>query len=95
MGLAFLTLLSCLFPIWISPDKQSVNHEGSKRFREVIEQFIHRYQKAVTKYEKMNLTKEIYDTIKVNSRFLKYNEETPCWEEVTSMAARDKVRIIE
>ena len=38
------------------------------------------------------ITKEIYERlIQESCRFLKFNEESLCWEELSPMAARDKV----
>lgn len=72
-------------------DKACVNHPGSKRYRDVIESFRFRYQRATTKFEKMTITKEIYDSLKTGCRFLKYSEQQQSWEELSSMAARDKI----
>ena len=44
-----------------------------------------------TQYQKMMITKEIYESLnKDNCRFLKYNSDG-FWEELSPMAARDKV----
>jgi len=50
-----------------------------------------RYRTLQTKYDKMQITKEIYETLCQTSRFLKYNDEEKVWEEISPLAARDKV----
>ena len=69
-----------------------MNWPGSKRFREVIESYRQRYAEATSKYDKMTITKEIYDSMNhTNSRFLKLNESAQQWEELSVTAARDKI----
>ena len=66
-------------------------HPGTQRFRMVIESYRERYAKALTKYDKMTVTKEIYEALQVaSSRFLKWTSKEDAWEELTPMAARDK-----
>ena len=73
-------------------EKSCVNHVGSRRFRAIIETYRVRYQGALTKYDKMMITKEIYESLCLTScRFLKFNEDCSAWEELSPMAARDKV----
>ena len=73
-------------------EKGCVCHPGSQNFRAVIDQFAPKYQEAITKQEKMSVTKEIYDKLgSQNSRFLKYNSKAEGWEELTSLLARDKI----
>lgn len=72
--------------------KHEVNHPGSKNFRAVIEDYAPKYQTAITKQEKMAVTKEIYDSLSnQNSRFLKYSNDLQGWEEISSLLARDKI----
>lgn len=73
-------------------EKHCVSHPGSLNFRAVIDKYASKYQEAVTKQEKMNVTKEIYDSLGTqNSRFLKYNAKAEGWEELSSLLARDKI----
>ncbi|CAB9514924.1 expressed unknown protein [Seminavis robusta] len=73
-------------------EKACVSHPGSINFRAVIDKFAPKYQEAITKQEKMNVTKEIYESLgSQNSRFLKYNAKAKAWEELTSLLARDKI----
>ncbi len=72
-------------------NKDCVNYPGSVRLREVVESYAHRYLHASNKFEKMEITKAIYDKVKETSRFLKYNEAEGIWEEISMMAARDKI----
>jgi hypothetical protein len=73
-------------------EKSCVSHPGSQNFRAVIDQFAPKYQDAITKQEKMNVTKEIYDSLGCqSSRFLKYNAKAKGWEELSSLLARDKI----
>lgn len=73
--------------------KDCVNFPGSIRFREIIDSYASRYARASNKHEKMAVTREIYDKVtKENgSRFLKFNEDEQVWEEISMMAARDKI----
>jgi len=74
-------------------DKACVAHEGSKWFRKKIALNYERYQACTTKQEKMNITKDIVEELQQtkSSRFLKYDNESNSWREITQMAARDKV----
>ena len=60
-----------------------LHHVGSKRFREYLETYVEAYAQATTKYEKMQLTKEIYSNLRKKSRFLKYNKKSELWEHVS------------
>ena len=71
-------------------DKQCVAHVGSVRFRSIIESYRQRYANSLTKFDKMQITKEIYETLSQSSRFLKFNTQEKVWEEISPMAARDK-----
>lgn len=69
-----------------------MDHEGSRRFRTVIECYKTQYQQSLTKFDKTSVTREIYDALcGVGSRFLKYHAALGMWEEVTPTAARDKI----
>ena len=75
-------------------EKHCVSHRGSLNFRLVIDQYAAKYAEAITKQEKMNVTKEIYDMLgSQNARFLKFNakSKTKGWEELSSLLARDKI----
>ena len=73
-------------------EKHCVSHQGSLDFRVVIDQYASKYAEAITKQEKMNVTKEIYDMLGAkNARFLKMNQKTKAWEELSSLLARDKI----
>lgn len=80
------------FAILCGKSKQCIHAPGSRYFREVIESNVEQYQQAPDKFSKMKVTKEIYDNLKVRYRFLKHNESTDSWEELTGLQARDKVR---
>jgi hypothetical protein len=41
--------------------------------------------------ESNQITKEIYDVLSQNSRFLKLNDQERLWEEITPLQARDKI----
>ena len=66
---------------------------GTKRFRSIIELYRSAYAQALTKFDKMTVTLTIYDRLTREScRFLKYNAAHGAWEELSALAARDKVR---
>jgi beta-N-acetylglucosaminidase len=67
-----------------------VNHIGSRRFRDYIETYKERYQASETKYQKMVITKEIYNNLKKSYRFLKLNKAEGVWEEVSDMLNEQK-----
>ncbi|CAB9529166.1 expressed unknown protein [Seminavis robusta] len=71
-------------------DKHCVHAPGSIRFRSIIESYRERYASSLTKFDKMTITKEIYETLRQTSRFLKFNPKEKVWEEISPMAARDK-----
>lgn len=72
-------------------DRACALHKGSQRFRAVIDSYRATYQKASTKYDKMCITKEIYEVLSQKSRFLKYNDKEKLWEEITPLQGRDKI----
>ena len=72
-------------------NKDCVNFPGSVRFREIVDSYAQRYSTASSKFEKMAITKTIYEQVIKTSRFLKYNEGEGAWEEINMMAARDKI----
>jgi hypothetical protein len=73
-------------------EKHCVSHPGSINFRAMIDQYAYKYQEAITKNEKMAVTKEIYDLLgSQNSRFLKFSTEAGGWEQLSSLLARDKI----
>ena len=80
------------YDILCGKDKECLSHYGSRRFRAVIEAHCNEYQQANTKQEKMSITRKIVGTLnRLSCRFLKYNEELQCWQEISHVAARDKV----
>ena len=73
-------------------DKSCVSHEGSLRFRRIIEQYREKYcSDSTNKQEKMNITKEIVAKLSRSSRFLKYDCKRKVWRTISALAARDKV----
>lgn len=67
------------------------NHPGNKFFQSVLDDFAYRYERATSKQEKMCMTKEIVSRIHNNrGRFLKQKKDGT-WEEISTVAARDKV----
>jgi hypothetical protein len=72
-------------------DRACALHKGSQRFRAVIDSYRATYSKAVTKYDKMCITKEIYEVLSQKARFLKFNEKEKLWEEITPLQGRDKI----
>lgn len=80
------------FDVLCGKDKQCVGHAGSKRFRVIIESYRLRYSQCVSKYDKMMITKEIYDSLSEKQcRFLRFDSKANVWDEIPTMAARDKI----
>lgn len=71
-------------------DKRCIKHEGSREFRRIIESYTLQYQQASSRQEKMDITKEIFDSLQ-SRRFLKFNEDTNLWETLHPLAVRDKI----
>jgi len=66
------------------------SHPGNRRFQQVLEDFAHRYDIATSKQEKMHMTKAVVSIIHDSGgRFLKFKDDM--WEEISTVAARDKV----
>ena len=63
--------------------KYCLNHIGSRRYREYLGSYVERYSQATTKYQKMQITKEIYSNLTPTCRFLKHNKRRGLWEEVS------------
>lgn len=72
-------------------DRACALHKGSLSFRAVIDSYRATYQKATTKYDKMCLTKQIYQELTQKSKFLKFNDKEKVWEEISPLAGRDKI----
>jgi len=67
------------------------NHTGNRYFQSVLDEFACRYESATSKQEKMCMTKQIVSRIHNNrGRFLKQKKDG-MWEEISTVAARDKV----
>jgi len=80
------------FDIPCGKTKECIVHAGTSRFRAVIDAYRENYAQALSKFEKMTVTLTIYELLtKSNSRFLKWNKTHKTWEELSMMAARDKV----
>ncbi|CAB9517899.1 expressed unknown protein [Seminavis robusta] len=80
------------FDVLCGKSKRCVDHDGSRRFRTVIECHRDRYEQALTKFDKTSVTRNIFDSMsQAGSRFLKHNEDLDVWEEISPMAARDKI----
>lgn len=66
------------------------SHPGNRRFQTVLESFASEYDIATSKQEKMTMTKAVVSIIHDSGgRFLKYRDDM--WEEISTVAARDKV----
>lgn len=73
-------------------DKSCVSHEGSVRFRRIIDQYRERYcDDSTTKQQRMAITKEIVQKLIKSARFLKYDSKDKVWKTISALAARDKV----
>lgn len=73
-------------------DKSCVSHEGSVRFRRIIDKYRERYcSDSTTKQQRMAITKEIYKKLIKSARFLKYDSKDKVWKTISALAARDKV----
>ena len=73
-------------------DKSCVAHEGSVRFRKIIDQYREKYcSDSTSKQQRMAITKEIVQKLNKSSRFLKYDSKEKVWKTITALAARDKV----
>jgi len=77
--------------ILCSKDKSVAKHPGNLVFRERIEQGTADYSTALSKQEKMKITRDIVTFMQNNygSRFLKQKGEA--WVEINNQMARDKV----
>jgi len=66
------------------------SHPGNQTFQRVLGDYAHQYDIATSKQEKMQMTKAIVSIIHDSGgRFLKYKDGM--WEEISTVAARDKV----
>lgn len=73
-------------------DKSCVAHEGSVRFRKIIDQYRERYcNESTSKQQRMSITKEIVHKLSRSSRFLKHDNKEKVWKTISALAARDKV----
>ena len=82
------------FDIVCGRDKHSHAHVGNKRFRAVIEMNRERYQTALTRDDKTQITCEIIAMIRScqpGGRFLKFDPDTNLWIILGDDYAREKV----
>lgn len=87
--LFFFTLILPFFPR--RKDKQCIDHPGSKHFKAVIDTYAERYSHCISKYQKMVLTKEIYEKMSnQSSRFLKQQQDGS-WTVISVAHIRDKI----
>jgi len=78
------------FDILCGQSRICASHTGNQRFQLVLENFAPRYDLATSKQEKMTMTKEVVANFhNSGGRFLKYKDGM--WEEISTVAARDKV----
>lgn len=67
------------------------NHPGNRFFQSVLDEYAYRYDLASSKQAKMCMTKEIVAQVHENlGHFLKQKKDG-MWEEISTVAARDKV----
>lgn len=79
------------FDIICGRDRQAFNHTGNRRFRVIIKIHRARYQACKTRDEKSKITDEIIDSIQEKCKFLKYDDTTKLWSEVSREYAHEKV----
>ncbi|CAB9500777.1 expressed unknown protein [Seminavis robusta] len=86
-----MTIVPTNMDVLCGKDRACLQAEGSRRFRDIIDSHMPKYMQCKTKFEKMQYTKRIYEQVTRDARFLKFNEAEQAWEEISVMAARDKV----
>jgi hypothetical protein len=79
------------FDVLCGKSRDCLQAEGSRRFRDIIDTHVASYSRCKTKFEKMKMTSIIYEQVRQDARFLKYDSTQTEWVEITCMAARDKV----
>jgi hypothetical protein len=68
------------FDVLCGKSRECVSFEGTRRFRQLIEQYRVKYQDAKNKQERMEITKEIVSSVGQIGRFLKFNHRLQAWE---------------
>ena len=68
------------FDVLCGKSRECVSFEGTRRFRQLIEQYRVIYQDAKNKQERMEITKEIVSSVGQTGRFLKFNRRLQAWE---------------
>lgn len=84
------TLIPGPYDIICGRDKLAQNHKGNFRYQHVVESFREEYENS-TKDEKTVVASKIVELVKRQGRFLKYEEATGRWVELTDKQARNKV----
>jgi len=78
--------------VYCGRDKRSHIHPGNKRFRKLITEHRESYQTAVLREEKTRITAQIIEIVhKYGGRFMKSDEKSGKWFEVSEAYAHDKV----
>jgi len=70
------------------------NHEGNRRFRDLVHSSLERYTKASTRHEKGLIVISIVDTVRQrtpNGGFIKKDSKSGEWYEIGDHSAREKV----
>lgn len=70
--------------------RRNLNHPGNLRFQELVEANFVRFSDA-TRLEKTEIVREIMMSIQEGGSFLKYDESSAAWVEVSSDIARIKI----
>lgn len=74
--------------------KSSFENNGNRRFRAIILRNFKRYSMAPSKLSKTRMVNDIFKSISYESspgRFLKFNEKSDLWEQVSENIAKERV----
>ena len=77
--------------VLLGRDRASSNSKGNKQFREMIRSRIEEYEALSTRSAKIQFVSSMVTAVhKMNGRFLRQEEESGMWFEVSNDTARDK-----
>ena len=78
--------------------KDAKNHQGNKKYKQIIQQFLQKYAQVDTKYEKSVIVSQVIDIIRTNSskhsggggKFIKQHSDGR-WYQVNDQMVREKI----
>jgi hypothetical protein len=91
----FSILQPCTNDILCGRGKSFFNHEGNKRFRDILSKYVNDYRNASHRTKRSDVVKAVvYETLETGARFLNRQERKSEWYDGGETLAKNKVRAL-